>query len=80
MITNESFHDHVKALLKYNWEDELDDYLDQRFDGMEPNADHHIFTRMALISRVVDGHKKTAEDLAIEFCDNNGITRPGEDS
>lgn len=60
----------LDAIVEYNWTKELQDYFDQRFqEQMEPNANHHVFTRLARVHDLLYGDGRDAEAHFLELCE-----------
>lgn len=64
VVLDEDGIENLKAVLEYNWRDELEDYAEQRAAGRQSDElEDHIFRVMVELDQIVYGHTKTAEEF-----------------
>lgn len=64
-LTLTELAEHVNAVLSYTWEDELEDYAEQRrYADLRPTTPH-IFEHMVVLDQWANNTTKTAEEYAL---------------
>lgn len=57
----------ISELVKYNWENELEDYIDNRNEC----GASHIFRHLVAVDGFIEGYDKTANEVADEYLKEN---------